>query len=1188
MYLKSIEVQGFKSFANKLVFKFNKGITGIVGPNGSGKSNVGDAVRWVLGEQSAKQLRGSKMEDVIFSGTETRKPLGFAYVAITLDNSDHKLPVDYDEVTVARRVYRSGESEYMLNGHSCRLKDVQELFFDTGIGKEGYSIIGQGQIEKILNGKPEERRELFDEAAGIVKFKKRKQTAQKNLEIERTNLSRVNDILSELEKQIGPLKRQEETAREYLKLKERLKSCEVNLYLREYDAMKEALTALNQKTEIVSGDLAQTNHEYEQIKAAYEQLEAQLEDYDKTIEAQRHSLNESLLDKEKVEGEIKVLNEQIASVTTTADHQKNRLSEISDQKALKQKELETYEEEKQGIRNKLENLDDAKTKADNALAQMNQNVQTLRQTIDEKNGDIIGFLNEAAAVKGKIGRYDTMIEQINIRKSELNQRLIILKTEETSKADAVKGFEAELEEKMKEIVTAQEDKERLTKEDNEVSETLNRLRREMDERQQAFHQTNSRYGALKNISERYDGYGSSIKKVMERKKDTPGIIGVVADIIKVEKRFETAIETALGGSIQNIVTDNEQTAKTLIAYLKQGRFGRATFLPLTSVLGRDANINSAVLHEEGVINTASAIVGYDKRYEGIINHLLGRIIVTENIDSALRLAKKYKYSLRIVTLDGELLNPGGALSGGAYKNAGNLLGRSRELEELQKRIDSIKAEIDDCGTKIVRFQERKSEIKKAQEQYIVHMQELSLSENTIRMNLNQAKKAASDNAAVYSELQKEDAELKRQIEEITGNKNLLNVSLKELDTLKDDTQKLIEDLSARLNEAVESEKQFNEKNSGLALEVSGYQQKNQFILENIRRVRSEIGRFTEDADKIKQQLESLEAQKQAKENEISDCRGQLERLSETSKAAKAAVDETMAKKEALTAEHKSFFAKREELSGRISQLDKEMFRLNHQIEDTENKKTAKNNYMWEEYELTYQAALDFADETLKTADAAALKKSAAGYKTAIKQLGNINVNAIEEYKEVSERYGLLKAQHDDLVEAEGKLSDIIESLDTAMREQFSEKFKEIQKNFDKVFKELFGGGKGSLELMEDEDILYAGIRIIASPPGKKLQNMMQMSGGEKALTAIALLFAIQRLKPSPFCLLDEIEAALDDANVKRYAQYLNNLTKDTQFIIITHRRGTMNAADVLYGITMQEKGVSTLVSVNLIDSKLDD
>ena len=381
MYLKSIEVQGFKSFANKLVFKFNKGITGIVGPNGSGKSNVGDAVRWVLGEQSAKQLRGSKMEDVIFSGTETRKPLGFAYVAITLDNSDHKLPVDYDEVTVARRVYRSGESEYMLNGHSCRLKDVQELFFDTGIGKEGYSIIGQGQIEKILNGKPEERRELFDEAAGIVKFKKRKQTAQKNLEIERTNLSRVNDILSELEKQIGPLKRQEETAREYLKLKERLKSCEVNLYLREYDAMKEALTALNQKTEIVSGDLAQTNHEYEQIKAAYEQLEAQLEDYDKTIEAQRHSLNESLLDKEKVEGEIKVLNEQIASVTTTADHQKNRLSEISDQKALKQKELETYEEEKQGIRNKLENLDDAKTKAENALAQINHNVQTLRHTM---------------------------------------------------------------------------------------------------------------------------------------------------------------------------------------------------------------------------------------------------------------------------------------------------------------------------------------------------------------------------------------------------------------------------------------------------------------------------------------------------------------------------------------------------------------------------------------------------------------------------------------------------------------------------------------------------------------------------------------------------------------------------------------------------------------------------------------
>ena len=1188
MYLKSIEVQGFKSFANKLVFKFNKGITGIVGPNGSGKSNVGDAVRWVLGEQSAKQLRGSKMEDVIFSGTETRKPLGFAYVAITLDNSDHKLPVDYDEVVVARRVYRSGESEYLMNGHSCRLKDVQELFFDTGIGKEGYSIIGQGQIEKILNGKPEERRELFDEAAGIVKFKKRKQAAQKNLEIERMNLSRVNDILAELEKQIGPLKRQEETARAYLKLKEKLKVCEVNLFLNEYAEMKNELKSLNEKATIVSDDLAQTNNEYAQIKTEYDRLESELEACDRAIEEKRKILNDGLLEKEKVEGEIKVLHEQIASVHTTTEHQKNRMTELSVQSEQKQKELAAYMEEKQTISDKISSLDDAKAKADDALEQMNRHVQTLREAIDTKNGEIIGFLNDAASVKAKIGRYDTMIEQINIRKSELNQRLIVLKTEETSRADAVKGFEIELEEKMKEILEAQKDKERLTEEGRQVSETLIRLRRDMDEKQQVFHQTNSRYGALKNISERYDGYGSSIKKVMEKKKDMPGIIGVVADIIKVEKRFETAIETALGGSIQNIVTDNEQTAKALISYLKQGRFGRATFLPLTSVLGKDTGVNPSVLKEPGVINTASELVVFDRQYEGVIRHLLGRIIVAEHIDDALRLAKKYKYALRIVTLDGELLNPGGALSGGAYKNASNLLGRGRELDELKKRIDAVKAEMDECGQKLIRLQERKAEIKKAQESYIVHMQELSLSENTIRMNLNQAKKAATDNAAVHAELKKEDCELKRQIDEIQTNKEVLCVSLKEYDALKEQTQALIEEMSVRLNEAIENERQFNEKNSGLKLEASGYIQKNEFIVENIKRVRGELHRIKDDSDKILAQMATLEAEAREKEKEVDERKKRMISLDKTVELSNRVTAEATAEKEALSASHKSFFAKREDLAGRMSKLDKEMFRLNHQIEDTESKKTAKSNYMWEEYELTYQGALEFADDTLTSESAPALRKSAAHYKTEIKQLGNINVNAIEEYKEVSGRYELLKTQHDDLIEAEGKLSGIIDTLDKAMREQFAEKFKEIQKNFDKVFKELFGGGKGSLELSEGEDILYAGIRIIASPPGKKLQNMMQMSGGEKALTAIALLFAIQRLKPSPFCLLDEIEAALDDANVKRYAQYLSNLTKDTQFIIITHRRGTMNAADVLYGITMQEKGVSTLVSVNLIDSKLED
>lgn len=473
-------------------------------------------------------------------------------------------------------------------------------------------------------------------------------------------------------------------------------------------------------------------------------------------------------------------------------------------------------------------------------------------------------------------------------------------------------------------------------------------------------------------------------------------------------------------------------------------------------MGKDTGVNPSVLKEPGVINTASELVVFDRQYEGVIRHLLGRIIVAEHIDDALRLAKKYKYALRIVTLDGELLNPGGALSGGAYKNASNLLGRGRELDELKKRIDAVKAEMDECGQKLIRFQERKAEIKKAQESYIVHMQELSLSENTIRMNLNQAKKAATDNAAVHAELKKEDCELKRQIDEIQTNKEVLCVSLKEYDALKEQTQALIEEMSVRLNEAIENERQFNEKNSGLKLEASGYIQKNEFIVENIKRVRGELHRIKDDSDKILAQMASLEAEAREKEKEVDERKKRMISLDKTVELSNRATAEATAEKEALSASHKSFFAKREDLAGRMSKLDKEMFRLNHQIEDTESKKTAKSNYMWEEYELTYQGALEFADDTLTSESAPALRKSAAHYKTEIKQLGNINVNAIEEYKEVSGRYELLKTQHDDLIEAEGKLSGIIDTLDKAMREQFAEKFKEIQKNFDKVFKELFG------------------------------------------------------------------------------------------------------------------------------------
>ncbi|WP_346699149.1 chromosome segregation protein SMC [Catenibacillus scindens] len=1188
MYLKSIEIQGFKSFANKISLKFHKGITGIVGPNGSGKSNVADAVRWVLGEQSAKQLRGSKMEDVIFSGTESRKPLGFAYVAITLDNSDHKLAIAYDEVTVARRVYRSGESEYLINGSACRLKDVQELFFDTGIGKEGYSIIGQGQIDKILSGKPEERRELFDEAAGIVKFKKRKQAAQKNLEAEKQNLCRVNDILSELEKQVGPLKRQADTARTYLKMRDHLKLLDVHLYIAQYSKIKEDMRAVDEKLEIVNGDINQTQQQLDKTREEYDRLEQEMESYDQAIEEKRVRQNESRINREKLSGQLKLAGEQMNSIRQNVENGQIRIEKLEESILEKKSDIARYETSRTGIIEQMDALKVRRDAADEKLAAMSAASSKVKRDIDEKNSAIIDLLNQAASVREKMGRYDTMEEQIHIRRAELNQRLIVLKSQQAQQEEAVAGYEEELKQVLESLDRANTQKASLTKQNETISRRLDQVRQQVSAKQQDFHSANSRYYALKNISERYEGYGSSIKRVMEQKKVCPGIIGVVADIIKVEKKYETAMEIALGGSIQNIVTENEETAKDLIAYLKKNRFGRATFLPLTSITVRGSGPDPKVLGEEGVIGLADSLVSCREKYKTLVRFLLGRVVVVDHIDHALSLARKYKYSLRIVTLDGESLSPGGSLSGGAYKNSGNLLGRSRELDELSKKVETIKQEIDDLNQDQARLQTERSGVRKDLEKVTRSLQELSLNENTVRMTLNQAKSAKSAGDESYAQLSNENEELNRQVADISQSRQKLNDQIKLLDDQRGEAEKFVADNNEKLEKMEQEEKAFGQANEGLRLEFSKLDQSRSFDDENIRRVRGEMESLQKDIETIRRDMDTS-ADTLAQRQQVADGYAEeIRRLDQVIEEVGGTLEELTQKKELISKDHRDFFTRRETLSDRLGVLDKEQFRLNHQKEKLEEDKTAQTNYMWQEYELTLGSAYELKKDELLSMGIGALKKAADEEKAGIRKLGPVNVNAIEEYENVSQRYDLLKTQHDDLVEAEAKLNGIIDSLDKAMRQQFTEKFKEIGKNFDRVFKELFGGGKASLELMEDEDILYAGIRIIASPPGKKLQNMMMLSGGEKALTAIALLFAIQSLKPSPFCLLDEIEAALDDANVKRYAQYLNNLTKDTQFIIITHRRGTMNAADVLYGITMQEKGVSTLVSVSLIDSKLDD
>ena len=1186
MYLKSIEVQGFKSFANRLVFEFHNGITGIVGPNGSGKSNIGDAVRWVLGEQSAKQLRGGKMEDVIFAGTELRKPVSYASVAITIDNSDHALPIDFDQVTITRKVFRSGESEYLMNGSACRLRDINELFYDTGIGKEGYSIIGQGQIDRILSGKPEERRELFDEAAGIVKFKRRKAAAQKKLDDESNNLVRVNDILAELEKQVGPLEHQAEKAKEYLKLKEKLKKNDVNLFLTEADEFKAELEKFNEAFSVADSELKAAKDEFEKSGTEYEANEEKLGSLNRTIEENSSIAKQAEIDKNRLSSQIDLLNEQIKSVLASDEQFNKRLDSIKER-------LLDYDEEKKRLisdRFKLtERLDDMRANCNEVDAQvksLNDGIKELEDTVENCKDDVIDNLNERGQIKAKLQKNVTLLEQVNIRKSELTRQLINCKSEEDTQKQSLDMLQKGLDDIRTELATLNGTLSDREKRQLAARDMINKLNNDISGLNRVVMGESSRLESLRNITERYDGYGNSIRKVMEQKDRNKGIVGVVADIIKTKKQYETAIETALGGTIQNIVTDNEETAKGLIAFLKQNKFGRATFLPLSAISGRDIKVDASLVKENGAVGFANQLVECDSEFAELARYLLGRILVVDNIDNALAIARRHNHSLRIVTLEGDMLSPGGSMSGGAFKNSSNLLGRRREIEELETSVSVKEAELKKSEEQLAAAREQLSTLRTEIEQIKAAIQDKQLAENTAAMNLDTASKKQEELNRAYTNSKRESDEIENTVIQINAEIDACKVALSESERIDRELNEKISSCNATIENSKAELADKQRSAEQLHIELSNFSQQDNYAEENIKRVLREISRLNDEADEIKDSLGSAG-------DEINEKKENIAKINEAITRAQVQIAEyadiTAKEREdrdKVQEKQRELFNKREQISERINTLDKECMRITGRIEKIESVRDERIDYMWNEYELTLIRAAELRDENLTNSDE--LKKNINALKSDIRKLGDVNVNAIEDYKEVSERYTFLKTQHDDLITARDTLIKVIEELDTGMRNQFIEKFQEIKVEFDKVFKELFGGGRGTLELEEDADILEAGIRIISQPPGKKLQNMMQLSGGEKALTAISLLFAIQNLKPSPFCLLDEIEAALDDSNVDRYAKYLHKLTKNTQFIVITHRRGTMAAADRLYGITMQEKGVSTLVSVDLIEDQLDD
>lgn len=1183
MYLKSIEVQGFKSFANKIVFQFHNGITGIVGPNGSGKSNVADAVRWVLGEQRAKQLRGGNMQDVIFSGTENRKALSYASVGITLDNSDHKLPIDFEEVTVTRKIYRSGESEYLINGSSCRLKDINELFYDTGIGKEGYSIIGQGQIDKILSGKPEERRELFDEAAGIVKFKRRKNTSLKKLEEEQQNLVRVTDILAELEKQYEPLKKQSDTAREYLKKREELKRLDINLFLVETEKLRDEEKKVSEDLERAQEELEVVKKQYDDMKEEYREVESRIEEIDQKAETARKQLNDTKLIRQQYENSIDLLKEQIKSVQMNDAHYLERKQTVEKEIRKRQEELEELKVQRQQLFASMKEKETQSETEKENLTRLQEEMARISHASEEKKNEIMSILSRRASTKAELQHFNTLKEQIRVQKAELAKQLLSITQETEVHRTDYEKYEREWKELSAQIAESTKTVEQYEIEIARLQREITRQNELLQAGQSAYHREQSRLESLKNMTERYEGYGNSIRRVMEARGREPGIRGVVADIIRVDKKYETAVETALGGSIQNIVTRDEETAKRMIAYLKQHKFGRATFLPLTSVKGSEFP-KPEILKESGVIGLAHTLVETDEEFRSLIKNLLGRTVVVENIDVGIRLARKYRQSVRMVTPEGELLNPGGSMTGGAFKNSSSLLSRRREIEEFEKTVQMLKADLEKTAASLEENKKSRAEFYGKMDALKEAMQKIYVKQNTARMNLSQVQsrqKAVMEHKAALLE---ENEEFDRQLRELQENQDSIQIELGTSEELEEKLKKETEEEQKLLEDMKEEEQILHKKSEEAHLVFAELGQKEIFLNENQDRICQEYTKFSQEKKLLEENQGNNRKAIEAKELEMEQAARKIQDAAELIEEISLELEDYIKEKESLSKRHKEFLGKRDAVSERMSDLDKETFRLGGKRDGVEETLEKQMNYMWEEYEITYNHAMEYREDDI--GDLSFMKKEIQRIRSEIRSLGNVNVNAIEDFKNLEERYLFLKNQHNDLIEAEATLKKIIEELDVAMRKQFEEQFAKIKEEFHNVFRQLFGGGKGTLELLEDEDILEAGIRIIAQPPGKKLQNMMQLSGGEKALTAIALLFAIQNLKPSPFCLLDEIEAALDDSNVTRFAQYLHKLTKNTQFIVITHRRGTMTAADRLYGITMQEKGVSTLVSVDLLENQL--
>ena len=1183
MYLKRLELSGFKSFAERTTLDLSKGLNAVVGPNGSGKSNIADALRWVLGEQSAKQLRGGKMEDVIFSGTAHRRPLGYAEIVMRIDNSDGKLPLEFAEISVARRVYRSGESEYSINGEPCRLKDIQMLFMDTGVGRDGYSIIGQGRIDEILSLRSEDRRLIFEEAAGIGKFKTRRNEAMAKLEREKQNRERVDDIIIDLEEQLVPLEGQAEEAKRYLDLRDQYKSAHINVSLDEISRIDTELVQMEETLQNSTAQFQDGSRLLSEARLAGEGLKNRAAKSDLAYRRANEALLEVTTAIEKAEGDSKLLDSKKEQLATERARLIGEVEKRDVARTEKSAARHNEEEARNTAQTKLDDLNNELNQHVKLSAKMEDILRESAAELEAHNQAIMDALTAVANSRAGVTEAENAYLRQEDEKERLDNEIMHHDTKIEAQKQGAEEAQAALKSCQSDLSRIKNSVQAYASAHQQLVEENQALDQALRQAQESFTIARGRHRAIADLEAQQEGFYQSVKTVLRKKTTDPnfaGICGAVSELIGVAQEYEIAIETALGGAAQNIVTQKESDAKRAINMLKETRGGRATFLPLTAVKGKVMN-TSNIANEPGFIGIASSLVIYDAEYAQVIAQLLGDVLVMDSMDNALALNKKYKYSYKIVTLSGERLSPGGAITGGGTnRQTTGIIGRARQLEELKIKVAELQSNLDALTEQKQSLRGKRQATEETLKAAREKEQTITLETERLKDKLANAEESLKNLNTLAEKYNEENDKIMRLLVET----NLaIRAAKTEVQANETNVQKAREGLENYQRQIEQSRLEHTEEAdilTDLKIEISRHTEWVGEAHRNVERLQREEAVLTEESHILLAEIAANEtaAQKTAADRakiteDITTHKLRLEEIRQelvVVETEKTRIDAAIAKAEEDERAHADSSSLMERELARLEMRKEQLDATSHRLHDE----------IWEAYSLTHQQALAHKRTDIS---AAALRRMMQELKTELSTLTNVNIGAIDAYKQIKTRYDFLTAQREDILEAESTLSDLIGQLTQQMEAQFAAQFKLIGEHFEEVFRQMFSGGKAALRLIDTENVLESGIEITAQPPGKSLQNLMLLSGGERALTAIALLFAILRLKPSPFCVLDEIESALDDANVARFAQYLKEYAQGTQFIIITHRKGTMEVAEHMYGVTMEEQGISKLVSVRFED-----